>query len=101
MRLVEGLGHEVVPAAFPDEVAQLAVGEAWMPLWLMDIAMLIRDRARELGRGPGPDEIETMPRYATERIERMSGRCEITSQPGAGTRVSLSVPLEIPDKIET
>ena len=28
----------------------LAAGEAWMPLWLMDIAMLIRDRARELGR---------------------------------------------------
>ena len=72
VRLCEGLGHEVVPAAFPDEVAALAAGEAWMPLWLMDIAMLIRDRARELGRGPGPDEIETMPRYAMERIERMS-----------------------------
>lgn len=40
-------------------------------------------------------------RNIRERIERMSGRCEITSQPGAGTRVSLSVPLEIPDKIET
>ena len=43
-----------------------------MPLWLMDIAMLIRDRARELGREPGPAEIETMPRYAMERIGRMS-----------------------------
>ncbi len=71
-RLVEGLGHEVVPARFPAEVAELATGEAWMPLWLMDIAMLIRDRTRELGREPGPNDIETMPRYAVERIGRMS-----------------------------
>ena len=40
-------------------------------------------------------------RNIRERIERMSGRCEIASQPGAGTRVSLMVPLEIPEKIET
>jgi amidase len=72
VRLVEGLGHEVVPARFPAEVAELATGEAWIPLWLMDIAMLIRDRTRQLGREPGPNEIETMPRYAVERIGRMS-----------------------------
>lgn len=72
VRLLEGLGHEVEPARFPAELAALAAGEAWMPLWLMDIAMLIRDRARELGREPGPADIETMPRWAVERIGRMS-----------------------------
>ena len=72
VRLVEELGHEVVPTRFPADVAALASGEAWMPLWLMDIAMLIRDRARELGREPGPGDIETMPRYALERIGRMT-----------------------------
>jgi amidase len=72
VRLVAGLGHEVVPAQFPPEVAAMAAGEAWMPLWLMDIAMLIRDRARETGRDPGPDDIETMPRWALQRIARMS-----------------------------
>jgi amidase len=71
VRLLEGLGHAVEPVAFPAEVAALAAGEAWMPLWLMDIAMLIRDRARELGREPAADEIETMPRYAVERMARM------------------------------
>lgn len=72
VRLVEALGHEVVPAHFPAAVAELAAGEAWIPLWLMDIAMLIRDRARESGREPESAEIETMSRYAVERIGRMS-----------------------------
>ena len=72
VRLLEALGHEVVPARFPAQVSELAAGEGWMPLWLMDIAMLIRDRTRELGHGPASDEIETMPRYALERIGRMS-----------------------------
>ncbi len=72
VRLLKDLGHEVIRASFPPELAALAAGESWMPLWLMDIAMLIRDRARELGREPGDFEIETMPRYAYERINRMS-----------------------------
>lgn len=71
-RLIEALGHKVEPTRFPAEVADLAAGEAWIPLWLMDIAMLIRDRTRELGREPESDEIETMSRYAVERIGRMS-----------------------------
>jgi amidase len=72
VQLVESLGHEVEEARFPAELAELWAGEACMPLWLMDIAMLIRDRARELGRDPGVDDLETMPRYAVERIGRMS-----------------------------
>ncbi len=71
-RLLESLGHTIVPARFPVEVAALAAGEGWMPLWLMDIAMVIRDRTTVLHREPGPDQIETMPRYAVERIARMS-----------------------------
>jgi len=39
---------DVFAERFRAKVATLAAGEAWMPLWLMDIAMLIRDRAREL-----------------------------------------------------
>lgn len=39
-------------------------------------------------------------RNIRERIERMGGQCEIASQPGKGTGVSLSLPLNVPAKIE-
>jgi amidase len=70
--LLEEQGHEVVPARFPAAVATAAAGEGWSALWLADIAMTIRDRARELGRDPGPGDIEQLPRYVVERIGRLS-----------------------------
>jgi len=39
-------------------------------------------------------------RNIRERIERMGGQCEITSQPGQGTCVSLCVPLNVPAKLK-
>jgi amidase len=70
--LLAGMGHEVRQACFPAEVGAAAAGEGWSALWLMDIAMTIRDRARELGRDPGPSDIEQLPRHVLGRMQRMS-----------------------------
>ncbi len=71
-RLLEDLGHEVVPARFPDDVQAAASGEGWAVLWLADCAMAVRDRAQELGRPPGPDDIEQLSHYIVGRIDRLS-----------------------------
>jgi amidase len=70
--LLQSLGHEVVPAQFPAAVTADAAGEGWTALWLIDIAAVIAERARELGRGPGPNDIEQLPRHILGRIGRMS-----------------------------
>jgi amidase len=70
--LLETLGHEVVPSRFPPAVAADAAGEGWMALWVIDIAAAIAGRSRELGREPGPGDIEQLPRYIVRRIELMS-----------------------------
>ena len=40
-------------------------------------------------------------RNIRQRIERLSGKCEIVSQPGQGTRVSFWIPFVIPEGAET
>lgn len=72
VRLLESLGHEVVDSRFPATVAQAMSGDAWLPLWFMDIAVAIRDRAAELGRAPRADEIEPLPRHILEYIDSLS-----------------------------
>ncbi|WP_119303797.1 amidase [Dongia deserti] len=76
-QLVETLGHEVTMGAFPPEVAE---GESWMPLWMADIGMAIRGRSAQLGRGPGPDEIERLGRCILERFETMTAADYITAK---------------------
>jgi amidase len=71
-KMLEGLGHEVVPGRFPPAVEQAMAGDGWLPLWFMDIAVAIADRAAELGRQPRPDEIEPLPRHILESIGGMS-----------------------------
>jgi amidase len=70
--LLETLGHQVVPSRFPPAVAADAAGEGWMALWVIDIAAAIAERARELGREPGPGDIEQLPRHIVRWIGRMS-----------------------------
>ncbi len=72
VRLLENLGHEVVAGRFPATVAEAMSGDGWLPLWFMDIAAAIADRAAELGRDPLPDEIERLPRYIVDYIGRLS-----------------------------
>ncbi len=70
--LLEGLGHEVVMGSFPAAVTEAMAGDGWLPLWFMDIAVAIADRAAELGRGPRPDEIERLPRHILGTIDGLS-----------------------------
>lgn len=54
-RLVEGLGHHIEPYQFPPE----AQPEAWFDsLWTIDVAHLVDERTREIGRPPHEDELE-------------------------------------------
>jgi amidase len=70
--LLQTLGHTVVPGRFPEAAARAAAGHGWSPLWLMDIAYAIQERAAELGRPPAPGEIEAFPRHALAAIAGMS-----------------------------
>jgi amidase len=71
-RLLADLGHEIVPSAFPQPVHEAVNGEGWTALWMADGAMAIRDRSEELGRPPGPGDIERLSQYIRERIETLS-----------------------------
>ena len=63
-----------------------------------NLVFLVEDNGRgfEPGREKaGADGL----RNIRERIERIGGRCEINSQPGAGTRILMSVPIGRPGKL--
>ena len=63
------MGHEVEQAQFPTEAA----GEAeWGLFWMSEVALLIEERANAIGRGPRPDEIETLSWHALDRARRSS-----------------------------
>lgn len=66
-------GHELVPTQFPAAVAAEVAGEGWSVLWLMDVAMAIRERTLELGRPPAEGEIEPLSQHIERRIARLSG----------------------------
>jgi amidase len=91
--LLEDLGHEVIPSRFPAEVAMDAAGEGWAALWLIDIAALIAQRARDLGCEPGLTDIEQLPRYIVARIARMSA-LEYLEVRSLAHRVSLAMARE-------
>lgn len=56
-RLLESLGHRVEPHDFPPE----AEPQPWFDsLWTVDVAHLVDERARALGRPPRDDELEPM-----------------------------------------
>jgi amidase len=71
-RALEDAGHVVVRTALPEAVHAATSGEGWSLLWIMDTAMTIADRRRELGRAPTPDEVEHLTLHLVERAERAS-----------------------------
>lgn len=54
--LCRSLGHEVREAVLPEPFAKLM--ESFGTLSIVGVCSQIRDRARELGREPGPDDLE-------------------------------------------
>jgi amidase len=68
-RLLEGLGHHLEPYAFPPE----AQPEAWFDsLWTVDVAVLVEERSRDLGREPREDELEPYLRAALDHARSLS-----------------------------
>jgi amidase len=58
--MLRQLGHLVEEQEFPAEIAAASAGDGWLLLWLMDIAHVIEERAREIGRQPDTDELEPL-----------------------------------------
>jgi amidase len=94
--VLEDQGHEVRDCRFPAAVATAAAGEGWSTLWLIDIAMAIRDRTVAVGHPPGPKDIEQLPRYVMRRIERMSA-LEYLDVKRTAHQVSLAMAREFDD----
>jgi amidase len=61
--LLTDLGHHPVPWEWPDVAG---AGEAAMVFWQAEIAELVEARIQQLGRLPGPDDLETVSRRAWE-----------------------------------
>ncbi len=56
-RMLESMGHVVLPYVYPVE----AQAGAWFDtLWTIEVLLLVEERARELGRQPEPNELEPM-----------------------------------------
>ncbi|WP_292722281.1 amidase family protein [Mesorhizobium sp.] len=87
MALLEELGHEVEEASFPPEAD---CGDGWSILWMSEIGLTIRERAGEIGRMPGNDEIERLSRHALERFEQASAADYLDAQ-GCAHRASLAM----------
>lgn len=60
-RALKDAGHETEAIAFPDDSRAMAEAER---VCYVEIAMLVRQRERELGRPPRPDEIEALTAHA-------------------------------------
>ena len=69
---LEEAGHVVEHTAFPEAVHAATSGEGWSLLWIMDTAMTVADRRRELGRAPTADEVERLTLHLIDRAERAS-----------------------------
>lgn len=68
-RLLEAMGHVVVPYDYPVE----ARFGAWFDaLWIVEVLHLVEERARDLGRQPEPDELEPMTWAYIEQARRLS-----------------------------
>ena len=70
--LLEGLGHTVVPWAWPDNVDPF---HAATVLWATDVAILIAERADELGRAPTDAELGPAVHWCLEEV-RSKGAIE-------------------------
>ncbi len=71
-RALEDAGHVVVRMRLPEAVHAATSGEGWSLLWIMDTAMAVADRRRELGRAPTQDEVERLTLHLVDRAERAS-----------------------------
>ncbi|MET2825628.1 amidase [Mesorhizobium shangrilense] len=67
--LLEEMGHTLTEARLPSEADG---GAEWNLFWMSEVARIIHERARETGRMPRPDEIESLSRHALDCSDRAS-----------------------------
>lgn len=68
-RLLETMGHAVVPYQFPVEAQY---GSWFDSLWIVEVLHLVEERARALGRQPHHDELEPMTWAFIEQAKRLT-----------------------------
>ena len=68
-RLLETMGHVVVPYEFPVEAQY---GPWFDSLWMVEVLHLVEERTRELGRQPHQDELEPMTWAFIEQAKRLT-----------------------------
>lgn len=68
-RLLESLGHDVMPFEWP---ANTDPADVATPLWASEIALLVDIRARALGRAPTDHELGPVVRFALDQATRLT-----------------------------
>ena len=68
-QLLDKEGHSVETISYPADPAFSLEAET---IWMTEIALLVRNRAEELGREPRRDEIEALTAFAVERTKALS-----------------------------
>ncbi|MDX8433369.1 amidase [Mesorhizobium abyssinicae] len=79
MALLEEMGHEVIQARFPPEADG---GAEWSIFWMSEVALLVDERANDIGRMPLPGEIEALSLHALDRFRRSSAADYLKAQAG-------------------
>lgn len=77
------LGHRVIWAEYPAEVARAIEGDSWSLLWMMDVGYAIDARCRELGRPPHDHELEPLARWIWERARAATASDYLAAQHAA------------------
>jgi amidase len=89
-RLLEGLGHTIEERRYPADLSTAMAGDGWMLLWMMDIAYVVDERTRELGRPPTERDIEPLARAMLEHAAGKSALDLMRARRAAHlTRVSM------------
>lgn len=77
---LEDMGHEIREYAYPSD---LGLGSWLEDLWMVDVVFEIERRSAEIGREPGPGELEALTRYLRERVAGLSAMDLYRARQGA------------------
>jgi amidase len=76
-RLLEHLGHRIEAYAYPPETQP----EVWFDnLWTVDVAHLVEERTREIGRPPREEELEPYTWAALRHVDSLSATGQLEAR---------------------
>jgi amidase len=76
VRVLEGLGHDLIAYEYPDDLAT-----DWFDyLWIFDIGHLVNERALEIGRRPEREELEPLTWHLLDKAKAAGKRAYDSAQ---------------------